>query len=73
MAFAAMLLASVLFLTGIWHEPIITAGLMIFPGPAMAAATAVPGARLGSRFGPDASAPSAPCCSRSAASGGSRT
>jgi EmrB/QacA subfamily drug resistance transporter len=52
MAFAAMLLASVLFLTGIWHEPIITAGLMIFPGPAMAAATAVPGARLGSRFGP---------------------
>jgi EmrB/QacA subfamily drug resistance transporter len=52
MAFAAMLLASVLFLTGIWHEPIITAGLMIFPGPAMAAATAVPGARLGARFGP---------------------
>jgi hypothetical protein len=52
MAFAAMLLASVLFLTGIWHEPILTAGLEIFPGPAMAAATAVPGARLGSRFGP---------------------
>ena len=44
MAFAAMLLASVLFLTGIWHEPILTAGLEIFPGPAMAAATAVPGA-----------------------------
>jgi EmrB/QacA subfamily drug resistance transporter len=52
MAFAAMLLASVLFLTGIWHEPIITAGLEIFPGPAMAAIMAVPGARLGSRFGP---------------------
>jgi EmrB/QacA subfamily drug resistance transporter len=52
MAFAAMLLASVLFLTGIWHEPILTAGLQIFPGPAMAAATAVPGARLGARFGP---------------------
>ncbi len=52
MAFAAMLLASVLFLTGVWHEPIVTAGLEIFPGPAMAAATAVPGARLGSRFGP---------------------
>jgi EmrB/QacA subfamily drug resistance transporter len=51
-AFAAMLLASVLFLTGIWHEQIITAGLQIFPGPAMAAAMAVPGARLGSRFGP---------------------
>jgi hypothetical protein len=52
MAFAAMLLASVLFLTGVWHEPIVTAGLEIFPGPAMAAATAVPGARLGARFGP---------------------
>jgi EmrB/QacA subfamily drug resistance transporter len=52
MAFAAMLLASVLFLTGIWHEPIVTAGLMIFPGPAMAAVFAVPGARLGARFGP---------------------
>jgi EmrB/QacA subfamily drug resistance transporter len=50
--FAAMLLASVLFLTGIWHEDILTAGLMIAPGPAMAALTAVPAARLGSRFGP---------------------
>ncbi len=50
--FAGMLLASVLFLTGIWHEPILTAGLMITPGPAMAALTAVPGARLGARFGP---------------------
>jgi EmrB/QacA subfamily drug resistance transporter len=52
MGFAGMLLASVLFLTGIWHESIVTAGLEIFPGPAMAAATAIPGARLGSRFGP---------------------
>ena len=51
-AFAAMLLASVLFLTGIWHEPILTAGLMISPGPAMAAIAAVPAARLGSRIGP---------------------
>ena len=50
--FAGMLLASVLFLTGIWHEPILTAGLMISPGPAMAALTAIPGARLGARFGP---------------------
>ncbi len=49
--FAGMLLASVLFLTGIWREPILTAGLMITPGPAMAALTAVPGARLGNRFG----------------------
>lgn len=51
-AFAGMLLASVLFLTGVWHEPILTAGLMISPGPAMAALTAIPGARLGARFGP---------------------
>jgi MFS family permease len=51
-AFAAMLLASVLFLTGVWHESILTAGLMISPGPAMAAATAIPGARLGGRLGP---------------------
>jgi len=49
--FAGMLLASVLFLTGIWHEPILTAGLQITPGPAMAALTAVPGARLGARYG----------------------
>jgi EmrB/QacA subfamily drug resistance transporter len=50
-AFSAMLLASVLFLTGVWHEHILTAGLMISPGPGMAALTAVPGARLGSRLG----------------------
>jgi EmrB/QacA subfamily drug resistance transporter len=50
--FAAMLLGSVLFLTGPWHEPILTAGLMIAPGPATAATFAVPGARLGARFGP---------------------
>jgi EmrB/QacA subfamily drug resistance transporter len=52
-AFAAMLLACVLFLTGIWHYSTLTAGLMIAPGPAMAAAFAVPGARLGRRFGPN--------------------
>ncbi|HEX3874718.1 MAG TPA: MFS transporter, partial [Solirubrobacteraceae bacterium] len=50
--FAAMLLGGVLFLTGPWHEPILTAGLMIAPGPATAAAFAVPGARLGARLGP---------------------
>ncbi len=51
-AFAAMLLGSVLFLTGIWRESILTAGLMIAPGPAMAALWAIPGARLGRRLGP---------------------
>ncbi len=50
-AFAAMLLASVLFLTGLWHESTLTAGLMIAPGPALAAASAIPGARLGGRLG----------------------
>jgi MFS family permease len=49
--FAAMLLACVLFLTGPWHQQVLTAGLEIFPGPAMAAAWAIPGARLGNRFG----------------------
>lgn len=51
MGFAAMLLASVLFLTEVWHEQVLIAGLMITPGPAMAAAVAMPGARLGARFG----------------------
>lgn len=54
LAFAAMLLGSVLFLTTIWHESVLTAGFMIAPGPAMAAAFAVPGARLGKRLGPGA-------------------
>lgn len=51
-AFAAMLLASVLFLTEVWDEDVLTAGLMIAPGPAAAALTSVPGARLGQRVGP---------------------
>ncbi len=50
-AFAAMLLACVLFLTGVWQRSTLTAGLMIAPGPALAAASAIPGARLGRRFG----------------------
>ncbi|HEY3829146.1 MAG TPA: MFS transporter [Solirubrobacteraceae bacterium] len=51
-AFAAMLLACVLFLTGIWGESTLAAGLMIAPGPALAASSSVPGARLGKRLGP---------------------
>ena len=50
-AFAGMLLGCVLFLTGVWRESTLTAGLMIAPGPTLAAASAVPGARLGKRFG----------------------
>jgi EmrB/QacA subfamily drug resistance transporter len=52
MAFGAMLLGSVLFLTGVWHESVLHAGLMLAPGPAFAAAFAIPGSRLGARFGP---------------------
>jgi EmrB/QacA subfamily drug resistance transporter len=50
-AFAAMLLGCVLFLTGVWHESTLTAGLMIAPGPALAASSSIPGARLGRRWG----------------------
>ncbi len=49
--FGGMLLAGVLFLTGVWHEPVVTAGLMLFPGPAMATIFSVPSARLGARVG----------------------
>ena len=45
--FGAMLLAGVLFLTTVWHETVLTAGLMLFPGPAMATAFSIPSARLG--------------------------
>ncbi|HEV3046054.1 MAG TPA: MFS transporter [Solirubrobacteraceae bacterium] len=49
--FGAMLLAGVLFLTGVWHESVLTAGLMLFPGPAMATIFSIPSARLGARVG----------------------
>ncbi len=49
--FGAMLLSGVLFLTGVWHEDVLTAGLMLFPGPAMATAFSIPSARLGARIG----------------------
>jgi EmrB/QacA subfamily drug resistance transporter len=49
--FAAMLLAGVLFLTSVWHEDVLTAGLMLFPGPAMATLFSIPSARLGARVG----------------------
>ena len=49
--FGAMLLTGVLFLTGVWHEEVLTAGLMLFPGPAMATLFSVPSARIGARYG----------------------
>jgi EmrB/QacA subfamily drug resistance transporter len=51
MAFGAMLLASVLFLTQVWHESVLRAGLQIAPGPAMAALFAVPAGLLAARVG----------------------
>ncbi len=49
--FGAMLLTGVLFLTTVWHEDVLRAGLMLSPGPILAAAFSVPSARLGARFG----------------------
>jgi EmrB/QacA subfamily drug resistance transporter len=49
--FGSMLLAGVLFLTSVWHESVLSAGLMLFPGPAMATLFSVPSARLGARVG----------------------
>jgi EmrB/QacA subfamily drug resistance transporter len=49
--FGAMLLAGVLFLTSVWRESVLTAGLMLFPGPAMATVFSIPSARLGARVG----------------------
>lgn len=50
-AFGAMLLTSVLFLTGPWDRDVLQAGLEIAPGPATAAIFSVPGARLAQRIG----------------------
>ncbi len=49
--FGAMLLTGVLLLTTVWHEDVLRAGLMLSPGPILAAAFSVPSARLGARFG----------------------
>lgn len=49
--FGAFLLTGVLFLTTVWQEPVLTAGLMLFPGPAMAMTFAVPSSRISARAG----------------------
>lgn len=46
-----MLLGGVLYLTTVWREDVLTASLMLAPGPVMAALFAVPSARLVRRFG----------------------
>jgi MFS family permease len=50
-AFAAMLLAGVLFLNGVWHYSILRTGLAVTPGPIMAAICAPIAGRLADRFG----------------------
>jgi MFS family permease len=50
-AFGAMLLSNVLFMTGVWQESILRAGLQLAPGPALAAITAVTSSRLTNRVG----------------------
>jgi EmrB/QacA subfamily drug resistance transporter len=51
LGFYAFLLGNVLFLTGVWHYSILTAGFAMTPGPLMAAVGAVSGGRLADRFG----------------------
>jgi EmrB/QacA subfamily drug resistance transporter len=50
-AFAAMLLANVLFMTGVWGDSVLRAGLQVAPGPLMAAALAAIAGRLAARAG----------------------
>src|SRR5215204_5377673 len=51
MGFGVMLLGTVLFVTTVWAEPILTAGLMLAPGPAMVAVLSVPASLVGQRVG----------------------
>nr|MBA3905871.1 MFS transporter [Pseudonocardiales bacterium] len=50
-AFYALLLANVLYLTGVWHYGVLLAGLAVTPGPLMAALASAVGGRLTDRFG----------------------
>jgi EmrB/QacA subfamily drug resistance transporter len=49
--FYALLLCNVLFLTEVWHESVLRAGVSLTPGPIMAALSAPVGGRLADRFG----------------------
>jgi EmrB/QacA subfamily drug resistance transporter len=50
-AFAAFLLGDVLFMTSVWHDSVLSAGLSLAPGPAMAAVFAVSAGRQVNRLG----------------------
>ena len=51
MGFFTMLLGNILFLTGVWHYSILSAGLAVTPGPIVVAIVAGPAGRLASRIG----------------------
>jgi EmrB/QacA subfamily drug resistance transporter len=51
MAFFAMLLGNILFLTSVWHYSILTAGLAVTPGPLVVAMVAGPAGRIASSVG----------------------
>ncbi|MFI5286282.1 MAG: DHA2 family efflux MFS transporter permease subunit [Candidatus Dormibacteria bacterium] len=51
MAFFAMLLGNILFLTSVWHYPILQAGLAVTPGPLVVALVSGPAGRAASRVG----------------------
>jgi EmrB/QacA subfamily drug resistance transporter len=51
LGFYALLLSSILFLTGGWHYSILKAGFAVTPGPLMAALSATISGRLADRFG----------------------
>jgi EmrB/QacA subfamily drug resistance transporter len=50
-AFAAFLLANVLFMTTVWKDSVLVAGLSLAPGPMMASAVAFTSSRHVNRFG----------------------
>jgi EmrB/QacA subfamily drug resistance transporter len=51
LAFFPMLLGNILFLTGVWHYPIMRAGLAVTPGPLLVAVVAGPAGKLAGRIG----------------------
>jgi EmrB/QacA subfamily drug resistance transporter len=50
-AFAAMILADVLFMTSVWHKSVLVAGVALTPGPFTAALFAAPAGRVADRVG----------------------
>ena len=51
LGFYALLLANILFLTGVWHWSVLKAGVAVTPGPIMASIAAPIGGRVADRIG----------------------